>query len=496
MRKKLVSLFCAASMLLCLHNAAAQNVQFCKSYGSPTTWPGNAIEETPDNNLILLSNFRRIHTGGEDWRDILLTKTNLSGDTLWTRTIGQETASELGNALNILPDGKMIISGYKESSFGQPINGILTLCDPNGNPIWERSFSENNNNCAFFSNSYVNDGIVLVGMIEKNDSVNIWIVKTDFDGNIVWQKTIANSHINQATKILPINDGGFLISGTSNAPTNGEYYHAFVIKTDSLGGLIWDKYFSISDAHLIANDIVQAYSSDGTFDGYILTGQKNSLNNGSSLLITKIDTLGNTVWEREKQNEDPDMSLEGRSIIIEPGSGYAVSGSGMYFDSLNNIFSSYLYYMTLDFDGNIIQDLKYKVPFEMFYNVHAKKAPNGANYLTGIVGHLPGALESNFFLIKIGNNNTSVSEPNKNLNSKIAAYPNPASDHITIKLDYASPISKVAIYDMQGRTLNCDYTKRRDEVKIKLPGLINQTLFVEVDTEDGAKGRIKTIFQN
>lgn len=126
-------------------------------------------------------------------------------------------------------------------------------------------------------------GILMVGEIAKEDgTTDIYIVKLDDNGNVVWFKIFGGPGNDKALYVVELPDGGFLLCG-SYTNENGDT-DVLVMKLDENGEIVWWKTFGGS-----ADDV--AYMIQILPDGEIL------------LLVTVddedafvlIDELGNVV---------------------------------------------------------------------------------------------------------------------------------------------------------------------------------------------------------
>jgi hypothetical protein len=77
---------------------------------------------------------------------------------------------------------------------------------------------------------------------------DFWIIKTDSLGEIIWQKSIGATNLQRNPKIIQTTDGGYLISGDSNSDIAGNktensygYSDLWIIRLDSTGNILWDR---------------------------------------------------------------------------------------------------------------------------------------------------------------------------------------------------------------------------------------------------------------
>ena len=120
---------------------------------------------------------------------------------------------------------------------------------------------------------------------------DIYLLKIDTAGKFQWQNTIGGIDVENCFSIKQTSDSGFIICGYTNSFGAGGY-DAYLVKTDSIGNLQWQKTYGGSSWDF-------AYWAEQTNDGgYIVAGETFSFaNNGRSYLI-KTDSNGDTLWTK------------------------------------------------------------------------------------------------------------------------------------------------------------------------------------------------------
>ncbi len=203
-------------------------------------------------------------------------------------------------------DGGYIVLGVTQTGVEYwetnpiPIYDIwLFKVDQNGNKLWEKTFGESGD-CEEYAGDIIqtkDGGYAILGETKMQSSsysdYDVWLIKTDKDGNEQWDKKYDKFGSTEfADEVVQTKDGEFLILGKVAYSNNGG---SWLIKTDENGNVLWDKVFKtglINYNDLILND-------DGTI---ILTGYDQydtaSLYQEGNALISKFDEYGNSLWKK------------------------------------------------------------------------------------------------------------------------------------------------------------------------------------------------------
>lgn len=310
--------------------------------------------------------------------DTWVIKTDSNGVKVWDRRYGGSADDYLVKMITT-PDGNVLLGGSFSGSGGNIVSsgrggvdyGLVKL-DTNGNPLWDKKIGGTDNDILTDMVNTSDNGFLLGGYSlstaggdkssnNQGTKWDFWVVKTDNNGNKLWDKNFGNfSSYNSLKKIITTGNN-FLLCGDSQyynygQPTNADFG---IIKIDSLGNKIWEKsFYGIND-----DILVDAVAVTG---GTILVGKSNSNSNaiktenskgGYDFWLIKIDNNGNILWDKTIGGAGEDIPskiktfVDGSCIIV------GTSNSNISGDKSENSKGGNDYWMVkTDAKGNIIWD--------------------------------------------------------------------------------------------------------------------------------------------
>ena len=209
--------------------------------------------------------------------------------------------------------------------------------------LWTRYFGIGTDNlygsCVIQDNGggYVITGST--GNIDPDTASDMYLVKADSDGNLVWQRRFGGLYWDAGRYLCQTKDGGYIIIGETESLGHGEmeYPDVYLVKTDSVGNQEWYKTFDWGD---LDNGNAIATTDD---NGYILTGSTR-ISWHEDMFLIKTDSLGNVVWQRTYG----EWLCVGYSIRQTADHGYIIAG--IYDDTTLTYFGGYL--LKVDSLGN------------------------------------------------------------------------------------------------------------------------------------------------
>ena len=148
-------------------------------------------------------------------------------------------------------------------------------------------------------------------------SADVYLIKTDSIGNVMWTKTYGGSSSDYGYSVKQTVDGGFIIAGYTNSFGAG-LFDLYVIKTDMNGNVIWSKTYGGASSDY-GHSVIQTLDS-----GYVITGYTLSFGMATQVYFVKLDSDGNLLWSMTYGGSGNDF---GWSVEQTTDSGFVITGN-------------------------------------------------------------------------------------------------------------------------------------------------------------------------
>jgi hypothetical protein len=312
-----------------------------------------------------------------------------------------------------------------------------------------------------------------VDSLYKN--ADILLIKTDTSGNEIWKKKIGLPNYDETAWCIKISsDNKLLICGNRRLHNNQATNGAFILKADTNGAIIWEKYFP-SNYGLAATGMLELPNGD-----IVAIAGKGYGSTISRYELIKLDASGNVVFDK---TYGPMADRAEAYSLIQNQEGNLVAAGQMYY-SANNSVNGLMY--VFNQNGDSIFSREYAVqPGSQNYFRDLVQAPDKGYVFSGFISPIfanGGTGNQDIWLLKTDSTFcegafncgyptglVTLSE----VENRFSVYPNPTDGIINIELNldsYQNKITEIKITDVLGKSV---YTYPPLEGAGSLPESIN-----------------------
>ncbi len=201
-----------------------------KTFGGTNYDEGYSVYETNDRGYIIIGETQSF---GVNYADVYFIKTDSLGNILWNKTYGS-TNVDIGFSAQQTNDGGFIISGSQSTLVGNT-NVYLIKTDINGDTLWTRTFGGTSSDIGWSVQQTIDGGYIVAGGTQSfGNSGEVFLIKTNATGYPLWAKTFGGISYEWGNNVRQTADGGFIIVGSSTSFGAGNI-DVYLIKTDSMG---------------------------------------------------------------------------------------------------------------------------------------------------------------------------------------------------------------------------------------------------------------------
>ncbi len=324
-------------------------------------------------------------------------------------------------------------------------------------------------------------------------NLDYWLVKLDANGLLQWQKSFGGKYKDELISVCELPDRSILLAGNSNSPVSGNktidnkgQNDVWLLKTDTNGNILWQKSFGDEANDEIAGMLL-------TKDHNVLLGghytyiDKKSKHNKSDIIVRKTDKNGHLIWEQTYDNNGDDFLTN----VIQNTDGSIVLGA--YSTSHKTLKTGkgkddFLIIKT-DEQGNEkwrsnIGTLKKEVLKKIV------ETRDGGYVLVGsqMTHTAKGDTHSDYYIVKIG-------DKDKPLHPKLPleAIPNPAINftQAVIGKDYEQ--GRMQVVDMNGKVIYAQNLNGERIVPVRLSRYPAGVYIINIVVDDKLSNSVKVL---
>jgi hypothetical protein len=420
-------------------------------------------------------------------QDMWVVRTDLFGNIIWEKALGG-TSGEAGYRAIETMDGGFIAVGFSSWPNGDvtfnngEIDYWVVKLDQLGNIEWEKSYGGSEDDIAFDVIQLADSSYIIAGQSMSDDGmvsghhgatnrIDIWIIRIDPTGNIIWENSYGGTE-NEAytsayfnTVMLDSHKDGTFAVGTTTYSNDGD------VTVSGCGGKYWLVELDTSGNILFEDTYGGCYpelahgmkaTSDG---GYIMNGGSRSneedvsghhgSTNEFDAWVVKLDSLGNIQW----QNSLGSNGYEDGMGITEVNNGGYVGLARSFAaggDCSGNYGNSDFWLFYLDPSGNLLWEDNFggsghEEPMDIVQALDGSLVVAGH---TGSNDHDVSFLRAGFDWWAFKIHNVTEIQEHEDLWLSANLYPNPAVDQIQLDIRLKKQEKlELCCYDVLGKVM-------------------------------------------
>jgi hypothetical protein len=259
----------------------------------------------------------------------------------WSKVIGDD-GNYIARYVEQTSDGGFILTGSITALGSESGDIYVVKTDSQGNVQWTKTFGGTDWDMGFAGRQTSGGGYIICGLATTPEVLGnpIYLIKTDATGTEEWSNFLGEFAVDYGCPVQQTSDGGFILIGTADSQgMGGGDIH--LIKTDTSGNETWSKTFG---GELSDTPTGVEQTTDG---GYIISGVTESYGAGDyDVYLIKADAAGNEMWSKTFGGENSDF---GYAVAQTSDGGCIVVGET---DTMGGVQNTAVYLIRTDASGN------------------------------------------------------------------------------------------------------------------------------------------------
>ena len=182
------------------------------TYGGDSREWCQDVDRTRDGGFVLSGITISFGAGGSD---AYVIKVDEDGDEEWSRTYGTERDEGLVEIVQ-MPDGGYVFAGSAILPGDDENRDMYVVrVDSSGEEIWTHTYGGRRDDNCYALTLTPDGGIILAGKsdTEGRNYLDFYIVRFNFQGEVLWQRTFGGRGIEECNSIIRTPDGSYALGG-------------------------------------------------------------------------------------------------------------------------------------------------------------------------------------------------------------------------------------------------------------------------------------------
>jgi len=224
-------------------------------------------------------------------------------------------------------DNFIIVGSTKSYGLGKEDVYVVKI-NPMGDLLWNTTIGWQEIDAGYSIIETSDGNYMITGTGRSFDGIgeDVLLLKINNNGKVIWKKEFGRNAWEWGKDLIETINNEILIVGSTQDFWGADYDY-YVIKTDLNGNKMWSKYYDISGNNH-ANSVIQAKD-----DNYIVVGTTSDITNiNKDILIMKLNQNGKILWSKtyggsgKEEGHDIANTIDGY-IVVGSTSSY---GEGRY----------------------------------------------------------------------------------------------------------------------------------------------------------------------
>lgn len=430
MQKLSVILF----FILIHQNYSQAQLVYEKLYQDSGIHSGYDIKPTSDNGYIITGFSNPTETiGGQE---LVLIKIDSLGEVEWSSNYG-DASGDFGYAVIETYDGGFLAVGTLNSFATSSDDVFMVKTDPDGNFLWEKVFEATTGELAADIVEVPSDsGFAVVGKTHEYQ----YLLRMDKYGDTLWTKTYLDTGILHSISLT--SDGGFIMAGQHYGHIGGVLaMRGHLLKTDANGIEVWAQHFDGGGGE----ELYDAYElASGEF---VAVGRslEDTPPPKTNAILRKVDANGDFLWYQTYG----EILYEENFLGICPTNenGFVMVGTAQKFTGTNQHIDLYL--IKTDDLGTTIWEREFGDEYPNYEDGFAVCQSSDGGFVA--CGSKSNSSEIYLYVVKCNDNGSTVQVIELPQTNSFSVYPNPFTDVANVVLPASlEEDAIVEIYDLSG----------------------------------------------